>query len=243
MGDCFKHSLVMEHYSFKTKNTENTNQSPFLGGEVEHDHFVTKSDEQVLAIEAFLKTLTGNDVYTNPKWSNPFNADGTLTIISNCNNNEELAFVGLPISVANNIPVSLSATPAGGVFSSEGVVFNQFNPSLVLPGYHTITYTYTNNEGCSATISENILVTTVVFNFVSYQFTTLSPKITLDIDVTQDGTQPIKVANLNGQILLEVDKWLYQGNQKFTLDATGWAKGICFVNIGQFSKPEKVYVY
>lgn len=234
---------VMEHYSFIPKNPENTNQNLFLGGGEDYDHLVPMSDEQVLAVEAFLKTLTGKEVYTNPKWSNPFNADGTLTIISNCNNNEELAFVGLPISVANNIPVSLSATPAGGVFSGEGVVFNQFNPSLVLPGYNTITYTYTNNEGCSATISENILVTTVVFNFVSYQFTTLSPKITIDIDVTQDGTQPIKVANLNGQILLEVDKWLYQGNQKFTLDAIDWAKGIYFVNIGQFSKPEKIYVY
>ncbi len=33
------------------------------------------------ALEAFLLTLTGSDIYTNPIWSNPFDANGNITII------------------------------------------------------------------------------------------------------------------------------------------------------------------
>jgi cytochrome c peroxidase len=33
-----------------------------------------------LDLEAFLLTLSGNAVYTDPKWSNPFRADGTITV-------------------------------------------------------------------------------------------------------------------------------------------------------------------
>lgn len=32
-------------------------------------------------VEAFLKTLSGNDIYTNPKWSDPFDSNGTISIV------------------------------------------------------------------------------------------------------------------------------------------------------------------
>ncbi|HSP45327.1 MAG TPA: hypothetical protein VLO30_04990, partial [Chthoniobacterales bacterium] len=31
-------------------------------------------------LEAFLRTLSGTAVYTDPKWSNPFRPDGTITV-------------------------------------------------------------------------------------------------------------------------------------------------------------------
>lgn len=234
---------VMEHYSFIPKNIENTNQNSFLGGDDDFAHFVPMSDEQVAAMEAFLKTLTGSDVYSNPKWSDPFNADGTLTIISNCNNGEEVAIIDLPISVTNDNSVTLNATPEGGTFSGPGVIFNVFNPTVVSPGFHTITYTYTNGEGCSTAVSENIFVTAILYNFVNYVFGTLSPKIIVDIEVAENNQQPIIVTGLNGQILFKTNRWFNKGNQNFTIDANGWPKGIYLINIGQFSKPEKVYVY
>ena len=39
------------------------------------------TDQQKLDLEAFLRTLTGKAVYTDPKYSNPFRADGTITVI------------------------------------------------------------------------------------------------------------------------------------------------------------------
>lgn len=37
--------------------------------------------QQKLDLEAFLRTLTGKALYTDPKWSNPFRADGSITIV------------------------------------------------------------------------------------------------------------------------------------------------------------------
>ena len=34
-----------------------------------------------LDLEAFLRTLSGSSIYTDPKWSNPFRPDGTITIL------------------------------------------------------------------------------------------------------------------------------------------------------------------
>jgi len=33
------------------------------------------------ALTAYMKTLSGADVYTNERWSDPFEADGNLTVI------------------------------------------------------------------------------------------------------------------------------------------------------------------
>ncbi len=40
-------------------------------------------------IVAFLRTLTGTDVYTNPKWSDPFDANGDITILGGITPTEE----------------------------------------------------------------------------------------------------------------------------------------------------------
>src|SRR4051812_20515818 len=37
--------------------------------------------EERLDLEAFLRTLGGQNLYTDPKWSNPFRPDGTITVI------------------------------------------------------------------------------------------------------------------------------------------------------------------
>ena len=39
------------------------------------------SEQEKQQLVAFMRTLTGSDVYSNPKWSNPFDSDGNLTVI------------------------------------------------------------------------------------------------------------------------------------------------------------------
>jgi len=68
---------VIDHYNLVPQNPANTNLDPRLagpGGNLQ----LTQNEKN--ALEAFLRTLTGTDVYTNPKWSNPFNADETLDL-------------------------------------------------------------------------------------------------------------------------------------------------------------------
>jgi len=61
----------------------------------------------------------------------------------------------------NGSPISLIATPIGGVFSGVGVSNGLFDPSITGSGYHNITYTYTTNEGCSYTASTTVYVSTL----------------------------------------------------------------------------------
>jgi hypothetical protein len=55
-------------------------------------------------------------------------------------------------------PVSLMATPTGGVFSGTGVSGNLFDPSVAGAGNHTITYYYEDPNRCSNTATLTIVV-------------------------------------------------------------------------------------
>src|SRR5205814_1270834 len=50
-----------------------------------------------------------------------------------------------------------NGSPAGGVYSGTGVSNGQFDPS-VGAGTYTVTYSYTNSHGCSATSQTSITV-------------------------------------------------------------------------------------
>jgi hypothetical protein len=55
-------------------------------------------------------------------------------------------------------PVTINATPAGGVLTGPGVSGNTFNPALAGVGTHTLSYSYTDANGCSNTTSNQITV-------------------------------------------------------------------------------------
>ncbi len=59
--------------------------------------------------------------------------------------------------------------PLGGVYSGQGVVNGMFYPQIAGAGIHTITYTYSNANGCTASASQTITVnakpTVVLSNF------------------------------------------------------------------------------
>lgn len=55
----------------------------------------------------------------------------------------------------NDASISLSASPSGGNFSGQGVINNLFNPQA---GTSTISYSYTDQNGCTSQISTSIHV-------------------------------------------------------------------------------------
>lgn len=86
-----------------------------------------------------------------------------------CSNSktQQVEVIGLPnltISGLDTIyclsasPVTLTGTPANGVFSGNGITGNSFNPSLAGIGSHSITYTYTDLNGCSNSMISNVKV-------------------------------------------------------------------------------------
>ncbi|HEY8894137.1 MAG TPA: HYR domain-containing protein, partial [Niastella sp.] len=52
------------------------------------------------------------------------------------------------------------STPVGGTYSGTGVSGGNFNPATAGVGQHTITYTYTDGNGCTNNCTFNITVTT-----------------------------------------------------------------------------------
>lgn len=68
---------VIEHYNTVP---DNPNLSFFLKQNGAPQR-LNLTAQQKLDLEAFLRTLSGKAIYTDPKWSNPFRADGSITII------------------------------------------------------------------------------------------------------------------------------------------------------------------
>lgn len=63
---------IIEHYNNVPNNPTNNNLDPRLGGGPNQTQNLNLTNIEKSALVAFLKTLSGNDVYTNPKWSDPF---------------------------------------------------------------------------------------------------------------------------------------------------------------------------
>ena len=65
---------VINHYDQIPVNNQNTNLDPRLSGPpgMPGNQVLNLSDDEKNALVAFLRTLSGTDVYTNEKWSDPF---------------------------------------------------------------------------------------------------------------------------------------------------------------------------
>ncbi|MEO8149282.1 MAG: PKD domain-containing protein [Bacteroidia bacterium] len=101
------------------------------------------------------------------------NAAGIYSVIvtdsNNCANSDSVAVTVEPLPVVSitqvsdtlciqSPPVALTANPAGGTFTGNGVTGNTFNPIAAGLGYSVITYNYTDSSGCSNSDSVSIWV-------------------------------------------------------------------------------------
>jgi len=69
--------------------------------------------------------------------------------------------LSLPVSTmcVYNASVTLTGgSPAGGTFSGTGVSGGSFNPATAGAGTHTVTYAFTDANGCDNTATDNIIV-------------------------------------------------------------------------------------
>lgn len=92
---------VINHYDLLPAGSDNVNLDPRLripGGQQLQSLQLTQNEKN--ALEAFLLTLTGSDIYTNEKWADPFDANGNLTIIGL---NNTTSVEGLEEEVSFNI--------------------------------------------------------------------------------------------------------------------------------------------
>lgn len=69
---------VVNHYDHLEEVPENTNLDFRLSGNI---HNLNLTDVQKDALVAFLETLSGEEIYTAERWSNPFDEQGNITIV------------------------------------------------------------------------------------------------------------------------------------------------------------------
>ena len=72
---------VVNHYNHIPNNPANTNLDGRLTDPNGEPQQLNLTEDEKQELVAFLETLTGSDIYTNEKWSNPFDPDGSIKII------------------------------------------------------------------------------------------------------------------------------------------------------------------
>ena len=124
-------------------------------------------------------TYSGTGITTSPQFSPAAAGAGTHTITytytdgNGCTNSANqsitvnplptVTFGAIPDICQNDAPVNLTqGNPAGGTYSGTGITISpQFNPTIAGAGTHTITYTYTDLNGCVNSASQPVTVNPV----------------------------------------------------------------------------------
>lgn len=104
---------VIDHYNEIPDDAANTNLDIRLNPPGAGNQMLNLTEDQKNALEAFLRTLTGTDVYTNDIWSDPFDAGGNLTLTgAGLSTNEEVfgkAITVYPNPVASDLNIGLES--------------------------------------------------------------------------------------------------------------------------------------
>ena len=100
---------VIDHYNAIPEDAANTNIDPRLNPPGPPPaQMLNLTEDEKLALEAFLKTLTGTDVYTNQIWSDPFDAGGNITILGGTLSTNEETFGKNVTAYPNPVEADLS---------------------------------------------------------------------------------------------------------------------------------------
>lgn len=141
-------------------------------------------------------------------------------------------------SNAATIDLTNKVQPAGGTYSGNGVSGSSFDAAAAGLGNSTITYTYTNNEGCVSTynFNWNVVVCNGLNELERSVFFNVMPNPNngnFELSVTSDVTRTlqINILNLMGQVCYSTPATLSAGGQRLQIDAAGLSQGIYTVQL------------
>jgi hypothetical protein len=164
------------------------------------------------------------------------------------------SFSGLNANyLAGDEPVTLTGTPAGGVFSGQGIAGNSFDPGTAgAGGPYTITYSYTNSQGCTdaATSSVSVFLSTAVEsieNAEEEEVFAIYPNPTPDaaklvMSVNEPASVEVKLVDVAGRVYPVFNAQnVSAGTHTFPIDKwdLGLTAGMYFVRIN-IGKQQKV---
>lgn len=95
-------------------------------------------------------------------YTDPFGCTSFEDQVVDVNELPVVSFTGLAASYCEDASnVNLTGSPAGGVFSGTGVIGASFSPVAAGVGLHSVTYTYTDGNGCTNSETQQVTVNDV----------------------------------------------------------------------------------
>lgn len=135
--------------------------------------------------------------------------------------------------------VTLSGTPAGGTFGGVGVTGNTYDPSNGQYGSSSITYTVTDINGCSNTVSTNVdlvyctgIDEPIFSESVSVYPNPFTNEVFVSFEAAYDYTITIRMHDMLGQTVSEQQVQIVGGSNEIKLDVNdNLAGGVYFVEL------------
>lgn len=133
--------------------------------------------------------------------------------------------------------IQLQATPAGGAFSGVGITGNNWNLEIPAAGNQTISYTYTDGNGCSVTTSKVVNLRFCepfrsVLELQAYPNPT-DGKVTVKTLITMESNWSIAVNDLYGRLVWRKDIPFRKGWNVFEVDLTGKLPGMYIITLSR----------
>nr|MBA3899924.1 T9SS type A sorting domain-containing protein [Bacteroidota bacterium] len=207
-------------------------------------------------------TLTGSgaDTYSwnnNVKDDVAFNPATTLSYVvtgtdaNNCSNTDEITITvnPLPDVTLENFKVAClnfpafdlsGGNPVNGTYLIGGTnPVTSFNPKDYTVGFHAITYTYTDANGCTSSAQGTIEVSECV-GIAETAFESGSVKVypnpafnqfTLEVNATVNEAAEIMVYNSNGKIVKVEKTNFLEGSNKIKFETSEFARGVYYIQI------------
>ncbi len=146
------------------------------------------TETEKVDLENFLLTLTGSDVYTNEKWSDPFDASGNLTVLDgSC---EVDMTMSTNISNGTHTYGASNSITANNSISNSTVTYQAGTTITLTEGFHALpgaTFTASiSASSCSSLRAENSPATarntTIADEFMTDELETVNAETTTLID-------------------------------------------------------------
>lgn len=160
------------------------------------------------------------------------------TILVTINTIPTVSFTMQATACASDPSFMLTGSPAGGVFTGNGVTGNMFSPSGAGVGPETITYTYTDGNGC--TNSDDAVITVddcigVLEPFVAAGMNVFpnpnNGSFTLSINDADYSEIQIELVTVEGRVIYSDKASDVKGVYVKQLDLTTQANGIYFLRV------------
>ena len=134
--------------------------------------------------------------------------------------------------------VTMTGSPAGGTFSGPGVSGSTFNPGVAGTGTHTITYTYTDGNGCSGqtdiivTVDPNTAIDHDMFGMVPTVFPNPNDgHFTLAFSLNETHDVSFDIKTMTGKTVMSREIGHFAGAFEKAFDMSDLAGGIYFLEL------------